>query len=275
MALPVTPVFPVFFRGTPKLCRTALFLVLVMLGGCIESPLSDDLTEARKAMREGEAVKAEKYLERYLQDESDPELRWEAWNELIEVLEYARRNGVWLTECLETMLVEFGTDQERTAAILARLGEESEKAGHMEKAAEYWARHIELSGDDFPQEVRVRRRLAGLYFRLRRFDAARKTLQECLTLPVKEGLRAECLYDLAENASTLEQLEEASGFAHQILRMEEVDSSLKSRAGFIVADIHEQRQQHGKALELFLSIRDDYPNPMAVDVRIEHLKKKK
>lgn len=275
MAVPVTPVFPALFRGAPKLCRTALFLVLVALGGCIESPLSDDLAEARKAMREGEAVKAEKYLERYLREESDPELRWEAWNELIGVLEYGRRDGVWLTEGLETMLVEFGADRKRSAAILARLGEADEKAGHVEKAAEYWLRHIELSGNDSPQAVSARRRLAGLYFRMRRFDAARDTLQECLTLPVGEELRAQCLYDLAENASTLEHLEEAADFAHRLLDMEGADPNLKSRAAFIVADIHEQRQQHREALEVFLSIRDNYPNPMAVDVRIEHLKKKK
>ena len=60
-----------------------------------------------------------------------------------------------------------------------------------------------------------------------------------------------------------------------MLECVEADRALKSRAGFIVGDIQEQREQFAEALATFQSIRDAYPNPLAVDVRIEYLKKKK
>lgn len=258
------------FRTLPLL----LLLAGAVLAGCDRSPLANDLSDARQAIREGDPARAEKYLERYLRTEDNPELRWEAWNELLDVVERGNQGTSWIVDGLETMLVEYEADPKRSADILFRLGEANEKTGRFERAAEYWSQYIEQPGLDPVRSAAVHRRLASLNFRLRRFEAAEENLHGCLALPVGEAVHAQCLYDLADNASTRELLDDADRFAHQVLDMDDAAPEIKSRAGFIVADIQEQRGQPGEALAMFETIRDAYPNPGAVDVRIAHLKKK-
>ena len=241
--------------------------------GCERPPLADDLSEARRAMREGDAATAQRYLERCLRSATDPDRRWEAWNELLGT---ARAGGQedWLADSLEVMLMEYESDPVRSREILFRLAETSEKAGRLERAEMYWGRCLEQADLDPESKATVLRRRAALNNRLRRFEAARADWRACLALPLPGALRAECLFELADGAAARDLPGEAERYAREVLESEEADPALKSRAGFIVGDIQEQREQFAEALATFQSIRDAYPNPLAVDVRIEYLKKK-
>lgn len=266
---------PAFFsRLFRSLLPLALILCWMSAAGCDRSPLADDLHDARKAVRLGDIASAEKYLERYLRTEQDPDLRWEAWKELLEVIDSGKQGRSWLIDYLETMLVEYEDDPARSRDILTRLGEANEKMGRFERAAGYWSRLIDEPGLNAEKSAEVHRRLAAINVRLRRFEAAEENLHGCLALPVSETIQARCLYDLADGAATRELLDDADRYAQQILNMDEVEADIKSRAGFIVADIQEQKGQFAEALATFQTVRDAYPNPRVVDVRIEYLKKK-
>lgn len=243
------------------------------LAGCERLPLADDLSEARQALREGDTATAQRYLERCLRTAVDPDLRWEAWNELLGTARAGSQEG-WVVDSLETMLVEYGDDPQRSAAILLRLAETHEKAGHIERAEACWKRYLEQADIDPVLRAAALRRQAALNSRLRRFDAAQANWRACLALSVPQAVRAECLFDLADSAAARELWDDAELYARQVLENEEADPVLKSRAGFIVGDIQEQREKVAEALATFQSIRDTYPNPLAVDVRIDYLKKK-
>lgn len=259
--------------AAPRPILAAILVALLVVAGCERPPLADDLSEARRAMREGDAATAQRYLERCLRSATDPDRRWEAWNELLGT---ARAGGQedWLADSLEIMLMEYEGDPARSAEILIRLAETSEKAGRPERAAAYWGRYLEQAAPDPERKAAALRRRAALNNRLRRFEAAQADWRACLDLPLSDALRAECLFDLADNFAAREIPGEAERYARQVLESRGADPALKSRAGFIVGDIQEQREQFAEALATFQSVRDTYPNPLAVDVRIEYLKKK-
>lgn len=242
------------------------------LAGCERPPLADDLSAARHALREGDTATAQRYLERCLSAAVDPDLRWEAWNALLGTAR-AGQDG-WIVDSLETMLAEYEDDPQRSADILIRLAEIHEKAGHIERAEACWGRYLEQADSDPVRRAAALRRQAALNSRLRRFAAAQANWRACLALPVPDAVRAECLLDLADSADARELWDDAELYARQVLENREADPVLKSRAGFIVGDIQEQRENVAEALATFQSIRDTYPNPLAVDVRIDYLKKR-
>lgn len=260
-----------FGRFAPLLHAAALGLALA--AGCERPPLADDIADARRAMREGDTATAQRYLERCLRTAVDPDLRWEAWNELLGTARTGGQDG-WVADSLETMLVEYENDPQRSADILLRLADTYEKAGRIERAEACLKRFLEQVDADPARTAAVLRRQAALNNRLRRFDAAQANLNACLALPVPDAVRAECLFDLADSAAARERWDDAERYARQVLENREADPVLKSRAGFIVGDIQEQREHFAEALAAFQSIRDTYPNPLAVDVRIDYLKKK-
>lgn len=71
----------------------------------------------------------------------------------------------------------------RAAVILRRMGEVNESLHRHEAAADAWNAYVGLAGLSPEQSVEGYRRLSGMQFKLRRFDAAEDTLQQCLALP--------------------------------------------------------------------------------------------
>lgn len=251
-----------------------LIVFCLCAGGCERSPLGDDLRDARRAIANRDWANAEKYLERYLRTEDNPKLRWEAWKELLDVADHGNLGTDWSVDYLETMLAEYEEQPDRAREILRRLAEAHERSRRYDRSIQYWSMLIEEPGLDPEQSVEVHRRLAALDFRLRRFDAAEDVLQSCLALPVSEAKQAECLFDLAEQASARDLLDEGDRLARQVLDMETASPECKGRAAYIVADIQEQRGQLAEALKTFESIGDAYPNTLVIEHRIISLKKR-
>ncbi|MEG1609750.1 MAG: hypothetical protein RR317_01030, partial [Bilophila sp.] len=224
------------------------------LVACERVPFGDDLKDARKAMAQRDWASAEKYLERYLRTEEDPKHRWAAWKELLDVADQGNLGPDWVVDYLETMLVEFGDHPNRARVILRRLGDANETARRYERAARYFTLLLLEPGLPLEESVAIHRRLAALNTHLRRFDVAEEVLQSCLALPVGENLQAQCLFDLADTAAAREHLDEGERLALQVLEMHTASAELRGRAGFIVADIQEQRGQLSAAQKTFESI---------------------
>lgn len=79
--------------------------------GCEQDALlTDDLGAARAAMAERNWPLAERLLERYLREERNPDQRWEAWQQLLSVVNSANPEARATLEYLEVMLAEFADD---------------------------------------------------------------------------------------------------------------------------------------------------------------------
>lgn len=255
--------------------KTALLLLLLVAGaGCEKLPLTDDLQEAGTAIRDGDWGNAQKLLERCLSTVQDPEIRWEAWNRLLETSRHVQPGSRWIVDYLETMLIEFEDAPERSRDILRRLAEEHEQARRFEHAAETWTQLIETPGVPPEESLDIHLKLARIDLLLHRFEAAEEVLEACLELPVSSSRHAECLYDLADAAASRDKLEEAADLARQVMEIDGVSPELRARAGYILADVREQQGDFKGALELFETIQEDYPNKMVMEYRILTLKKR-
>lgn len=241
---------------------------------CNRSPLGDDLTDARRAMAVLDWQSAEKYLERYLRSQTDPELRWQAWKEMLEVSRNSKHGKDWTIDYLETMYIEYETHPTRAGTVLRQLGSAYEQQGNLERAAQYYTLLIEIPDISPLENVELHRRIANYNIKLRRLDIAEDVLQNCIALVAPEPKIAECMFDLADLASMREHLDESQRLAQQVLHLENISPTLSSRASFILADILEQKGQLKEALQLFESIKTTYPNLDVVQTRINYLKKK-
>ncbi len=256
-----------------------LFAVIVLLlcvpaAGCDRVlPAVNDLDEARAAMQRRDWPAAERILERALRSEEDPQLRWEAWIRLVDIQARINLNQRAAFGHLEAMLQEFSHDPGKLKIILERLGDFHESRGHTAQALGVWTRYAELGNLTDREAADAQRRMGNLHFRQRRFDLAEEALQTCLALPVEEGFRAWCLYDLAQANMAREEMDDARDQAAQVLGMK-IDDQLRGLAGFLLADVLEQQGRRAEALARFEDVRALYPNEMVVDNRIAHLKKK-
>ncbi|MDR2726592.1 MAG: tetratricopeptide repeat protein [Deltaproteobacteria bacterium] len=244
------------------------------LARTVSTNLIGDLEEARIALHEREWDRAARYLERFLRIATDPDERWEAWNSLIDATERAGQDRRWINAHLEAMLVEFENDAERMRSVLYRMGESQEMARQYERAVLTWTQFGALPGLSPEDRLSIYKRLAFLQMRLNRLQGAEETLHECLSLPLPDNAKGDCLYALADVSVLRDDLAGGANTAAQILDIEGIAPELHGRASFLLADIYEQQQKYAEALQLYSAIRETYPNPLAVDVRIEYLKKR-
>ena len=254
-----------------------LWCLCFSLVGCDGPALKgDDLSQAREAVSQRQWSLAERLLERYLresQDSQDADSRWEAWQQLLVVVNAAGQEPRASLEYLETMQEEYLDDDARSAIILKRMAEVYEGLHRYGRAVDMWSAYIGLGGLSPQQVLEGHRRLAAMQFSLRRFDAGEDTLQQCLALPLPDHDKIMCMYDLADQNMARERWQEVSGLSQQILDSDP-DQNVRGLAGYLLADALEQLGKNGEALKQFELARDAYPNPSVIDNRIAHLRKK-
>lgn len=254
-----------------------LWCLCFWLVGCDGPALKgDDLSQAREAVSQRQWSLAERLLERYLresQDSQDADSRWEAWQQLLVVVNAAGQEPRASLEYLETMQEEYLDDDARSALILKRMAEVYEGLHRYGRAVDMWSAYIGLGGLSPQQVLEGHRRLAAMQFSLRLFDAGEDTLQQCLALPLPDHDKIMCMYDLADQNMARERWQEVSGLSQQILDSDP-DQNVRGLAGYLLADALEQLGKNGEALKQFELARDAYPNPSVIDNRIAHLRKK-
>lgn len=241
------------------------------LSGFAGNVLESDLQQAQAALREGQWTRAQRFLERYLTSEDDPDLRWSAWNTLLDVTSRNDPAGNWSADYLDTMLVEYEDNPEYSRNILGRTAALHEQRKRLDRAVEALEQYCLIPGLDDNDNAAMHRRIAKLYQRQQRFDDAGEALRACLGLASTEKRQAECLYDMAEMASSQEKVGETTDLTRQILALEGADPVIKARAGFILADTLEVQGKTAEALKLFQSIKSTYPNELVINYRIEAL----
>lgn len=252
-----------------------LLLALVFLiCGCQDDAIfgDNDLVMAKKAYGERNLPLAERLLERYLREEQNSELRWEAWNLLLNAMNANNQEARASLECLEAMLVEYEQDDVKLAEILAKMGKFNEDLHHYDRAANAWSAYAGLGGLDDSERMEGLRRLAAVEFSQRHFDAGEECLQQCLALPLPERDKAWCMLDLADVNMARERWQEVADLCQQILDAQP-DRQIAGMAGYLRGDALEQMGQYKQALRQFEEARDYYPNPAVMDNRIANLKK--
>lgn len=233
----------------------------------------DDLTAAKKAYVERNLPLTERLLERFLREEQDSEQRWLAWNLLLQAMNADRVHARSSLDCLDVMAVEYEDDTRKMAKILPQIGKYNQEIRHFAEAVDAWNAYLELPDLDEAQRVDGYRQLADMQFALRHYDAAEETLQQCLSLPGHDHDKIACMLDLAEKHMLRDHWQETADLTQQILDSDP-DQVIYGKACFMHADALEQLGRRDEAILFFEKLRDIYPNPLVIENRIGHLKKK-
>ena len=237
------------------LLPTALVLWACLAVGCEQNALlADDLSAARTAVAERNWPLAERLLERCLREEQSPDKRWEAWQQLLTVVNSANPEARATLDYLEAMLAEYADDDARVKLVLERMGRLNESLRRYERAADAWSAYIGLAGLTPRETVEGYRHLASVQFSQRRFEAGEETLQQCLNM-------------------ARERWQEVADLCQQILDSGP-DKELRGLSGYLLGDALEQLGKGAEALKQFELARDEYPNPSVMDNRIAHLRNK-
>lgn len=234
----------------------------------------DDLALAEEASKDGDVGDAEMYYERYLRKNPFGEHRWEVWQSLLAIARTIRHDMRTAREYLEIMLEEFSNDDKRRGEIQLALADVAEELLAHERAVTLWEA---ISVDPATQEetlADVYRKLSRAYLRRLEFSLSKEVLDRCLQLNVSEKTKANCLYALAEAHMLTDALDSAEQVLRDLLSMGVADEKLRVEAIFMLADVLEQQDRIPEAREFFESLRDVYPNPRVIEVRLNALKNK-
>lgn len=267
-------------QKTSKLfCLSLLIpgLLLFTLISCEKAELKSDFDEAQLAINAHDWNRAEKLLERYVQNNPEADNRFEAWMNLVKVSQQSRTDSRFTIEYLETMLMEFGDEPKYLQEILQVLAKVYESNRRHELAIDILQQLTSVEGLPIEKNILVHQRLAVLQIRLNRLENAEETLFDCLSLPSSSEIevqKSQCMLSLAEVRVLQLDLADAATISHQILDSEHSSEYIKTMAAFLLADILEQQSNFTEAATMFNSIRDTYPNQRVIDSRLAYLKNK-
>lgn len=250
----------------------AVLLISILASGCSSQPeAEDDLVSARKAYVERQYLEAERLYERYLKIHQQSAERWEVWNKLYELAYNVRNNSQDAMELLEAMFLEFGDQAGRAKDILYRLGTLCMDTRNMDKAIEVWQRLLNLPESTPVDQAKAYRNIGEAYLYTGDYDLAIDALRACVELKVNDLEHARCLFDLAQTQFYLENYHAAEKTLEQVIQTPNMDEELHALVVLLLSDVYDQLGKTKQSIVLLESILHTYPNPMAIEKRLEYL----
>lgn len=261
--------------------RVALVLALAavlctLLAACSPpgSEESTDLKHVREAYMNGFYIEAREGYERYLQRYPHGEHRLEAWERLLEIALNVKGDLDRSIVLLEAMLLEYGDKSQTAWTMMFQLAELYDQRGDRTKALDTWQKCLDLSGDDVRRRVETMLRMAAEHRVLRRYEKSLNLLQKCEELAPDGPTRARCQYEEAQTYSFMQSWGQAKEVLEIIMADGVADKETQALATFLLADVYEQEGDFDRARELFESIKDSYPNPKVIQIRLRNMGKR-
>ncbi|MDY7000346.1 MAG: tetratricopeptide repeat protein, partial [Thermodesulfobacteriota bacterium] len=209
-----------------------LFILMVLfLGAC--SSFSQDNGSLEKANREyakGNYFQARRLYEQYLEFETQGKKRWEAWSKLLGIalnIQHDQRKGTLL---LEAMCLEYMGRPERYRSLLPQLAGLYTDLREWEKAAEAWQKALALEGPDSEKAGEIYWNLGKVYQFQGQYSMAQEAMAGCMERALDPGLRAKCMYEMAQTFSLLKNQVQARIWLEKIQELEDADQELKATA---------------------------------------------
>lgn len=258
-------------RVSRRVISVLTVLLTVMMASCGPDSGSGRLREADREYAAGGYSRAERLYQEYIEDNPGGSERWRAWNRMVDIALGVQRNQEKAAALLEAMQLEYDADPERNTDILKRLAGIYEAMNRRERALETWSKVLSLVGPGSPEAAEVYLEMGEIHQQSGDYSLARETMRECLEAAESPELEARCMYGMARYLSLLRNDVQAQVWLEKLTAMEDVDLELRAQAVYMLAGIYAEQGRVREARELFISILDKYPNPKAVEARLEHL----
>lgn len=283
--------------GGRLLCRLlVLSFFLGCLAACDRAYPSNDFEAAKEAVKELDWAQSARLLQRYLRDETDENLRWEAWT-LLALSHERMGERSQLVETLENMRYEYENRPEQLKRVLRELGAAYESVGSWDKASETWLQLLDVAELSDHDAARLYEHMGLYYQRGQEFDMAEDMFGMGLEHADTVALRVSCRYQIAYTYYLQDRREEALAMLDEVLAVPELaerlkdgrsegagtvltddvvrESELLGRALLLKGDILETLEKRKEALACFELAKIWYPSPEVAQRREELLLKKK
>ncbi len=255
---------------SPRPALFALALALALLAGACSPSLSGDLSEADTAYGEGNYYQAQRLYESYLQGMPQGQERWQAWNRLLDIAVLLESDLPKAAQLLEAMLLEFTEDPGRMGYLRLRLARTYTELAQWDKALEAWQAVLFDNGRALP-EWEVHWNMGKVYQFQGKYAQARESMSRCREMAATGAAQARCAYDLALANSFLGQRDQARQWLEKVMAEPEASVELRALSGYLLAEILEIDGHKDQARKVLESIKDTYPNPKAVELRLKRL----
>lgn len=232
-----------------------------------------DLEVVREAYMNGFYIEAKDGYERYLQLYPKGDHRLEAWERLLEIALNVKGDLDRSIVLLEAMILEYGEKSDAAWQLMFQLAELYEQRGDRSKALDTWEKCLDLSKSNDQRKVETMLRMAGVHRVLRNYDRALTLLQQCENIAPDGATRARCQYEEAQTYSFMQSWGQAKEVLEVIMADGVAEEDIQALAVFLLADVYEQELDYARARELFESIKDIYPNPKVIQIRLENMGK--
>ena len=248
------------------------FVLVAALQACDSAPKADPVLEAaRHAYLNGYYMEAEMRYEEYLQSSPQGADRLEAWTRLLDLAVNVRSDLKKGVDLLEATLLEYGDDPDKALPLMTKLGDLYERTGNRDKAVELW--QSSLGTGNLPPDVvvSIMLKMAKSYREQGYFDLAMDVYQDCARAAPDPGSKAQCLYELAQTYSFVQNFAQARATCEEVRRINGAPAEIQALATFLLAEISEYERKPSEARKLLESIQETYPNPKAVEIRLKNL----
>lgn len=248
----------------------AALLAATLCAGC--GSASSDLAEADAAYAQGNYFQAQRLYEGYLQAKPQGSRRWEAWNRLLDISVLLEHDLPKATKLMEAMLLEYAESPKKSSVLRLRLARAYTEMSQWDKALEAWQSVLADAGRTLP-EWEIYWNMGKVYQFQGKYAQARESMSKCRQLAETGADKARCAYDLALANSFLGQRDQARQWLEKVMAEPEAPTELKALAGYLLSEILEIQGNNDQARKVLLSIKDTYPNPKAVEMRLKSLGK--
>ncbi len=256
------------------LAAWGLVLLLLCQAACRQDASDADsvgLDTARTAFLHGEYLRAEELYQHYLQTRPIGPYRGEAWQRLADINQYVRNAPEKTATLLETALLEFAGNEPLSREFHLRIARVRQELRDFDGAARHY-RQLLRAASQYPDFFcAVSQEFSQA--RLKAHDPAEALalLRTCLDTVTREPYRARCALSLARLLLRQDKASEAEPLLHSLYENQALDASSRAQAGFLLATLLENRRDTAAAKTIYDTILGDYPNPLAIKIKLRHL----
>ena len=255
------------FRSLIILC------VLIMLSACLWHDTDEDtFNNAERAFARGEYHQAAKLYQSYVQKKPTGKKRWEAWQRLIVIARDISNDPSTAIELLEAIYLEFKADPQKAFAICTQQIELYKTTRNLDQALTTIDATLNIQDLSTPQRWNLRFTQGSLALRLHQYARAQASFTAAMDHVFDAESRGKTLYATGRTLIYRHKYDQARQILQQAFT-EVVPGPTWSRIGFSLAEIAEHEQNYEEGVQILKKIRDHYPNPKALDIRLRSLQR--
>lgn len=254
-----------------------VLLAILICAGCRQESgtgAPESLLRGREAWEARNMYAAREAYKAYLAEERAGEARYEAWDRLVEA-ELTLGNELEAGEMLSAMSLEFDGDARKKKRILQRAAEVYEATRQWAKLVRVLREQLYLHTLTPSERGRVQLELGRIYALRQEEELALSAYRECIETGADAVTLSECFLAWGSLCLDMDDLARAQEVFARLQALEGAPEETRVMALVLVGDWLEGKDRRGEALEMFRQARDRYPNPAAIERRIERLERQR